>query len=453
MQDNKVNFSVYMLLGSALFGLFFGAGNIIFPIQIGQQAGSQMIPATLGFLLTAAGLPFLGTLALARSETTGVYQLASRVGPRYAVLFTLLLYLTIGPFFALPRTASVAYEISLASYLPAGSLQIVGFVFTFIFFSIAFYFGLKPKNIMDVVGKYLNPIFLALLGIVVVVAIVVPMGNVFTAGSVAPYDTTPLIEGALNGYSTMDGLASLAFGVLVISAVKNKGIKDPKKIAHSISISGIVVFVLMAVIYTSLVYIGASSTGIMAVADNGGLALAQVTNHYFGILGAVVLALIVTFACLKTAIGLITACSEMFHQLLPRFTYRQYMLVVTVFAFFVANFGLTSIIEYAKPILMFIYPLSIALIFLALTEQWFHKSKIVYGMTTMFVMYASLSDFLTTLGVIMKQANIEHIGLIMQKLLPFSDIGLSWLVPLLVGFTVGCCCYRAVKQNQRQGTK
>jgi len=448
MKDKNINFSAYMLLGSALFGLFFGAGNIIFPVQIGQLAGREMMPATLGFLITAAGLPFLGILALARSETAGVYELASRVGPRYALFFTLLLYLTIGPFFALPRTASVAYEIAIASYLPADMLWSVSFGFTFIFFGVAFYFALKPQKIMTVVGKYLNPLFLVLLGIVVLAAIISPMGNAFTAPVSAPYDVNPLLKGTLNGYDTMDGLASLAFGVLVISALKHMGVTNRKGIARSIVISGVVVLVLMGVIYSSLVYIGATSTGIMPVAENGGLALAHVTNHYFGVFGALVLALIVTVACLKTAIGLITACSEMFHHLLPRYTYRQYIIAVAAFAFLVANFGLTTIIEYAKPVLMFIYPLSIALIFLALTEQWFHKSRVVYRITILCVMFASIIDFLTTLGVVTGNDNILHIGLILQKLLPFSDLGLGWVVPLIIGFTVGLYVH-TVQRNKK----
>jgi LIVCS family branched-chain amino acid:cation transporter len=451
MEDKNIKFSAYMLLGSALFGLFFGAGNIIFPVQIGQLAGQEMIQATLGFLLTAAGLPFLGILALARSETTGVYELASRVGRRFSLFFTLLLYLTIGPFFALPRTASVAYEIAIASYLPADMLWLVSFIFTFIFFSVAFYFALKPQKIMDVVGKYLNPLFLMLLGIVVLAAIVSPMGNAFTAPVSPPYDASPLLKGTLNGYDTMDGLAALAFGVLVIAAVKNMGVTNRKSVARSIIISGVVVLVLMGIIYTSLVYIGASSTGIMPVAENGGLALAQVTNHYFGMFGALVLALIVSVACLKTAIGLITACSEMFHRLFPRYTYRQYIVAVTAFAFFVANFGLTTIIEYAKPVLMFIYPLSIALIILALTEQWFHKSRVVYRITILCVLFASMIDFVATLGAVTGNDNILHIGLILQKLLPFSDLGLSWVFPLIIGFGIGLYVHTTQrnKKNKR----
>jgi len=450
MQNTKLKFSSELVLGSALFGLFFGAGNIIFPIQIGQAAGPRMLLATLGFLVTAAGLPFLGILALAQSETRGVYELASRAGSRYAMLFTLLLYLTIGPFFALPRTASVAYEIAFASYLPTWMLQGASIAFTFIFFAAAYFIARNPQKIISVVGRYLNPIFVGLIAVVVLATIIFPMGNIFNTVALPPYDTMPFVAGALSGYETMDGLAALAFGVLVINAVKDMGIKGAKPIARSIVISGVFVLWLMGIIYTCLIYMGASSTGSLPVAENGGIALAQIINHYFGIFGAIVLALIVILACLKTAIGLITACSEMFNDLFPAFSYRQYMIVVTGFSFFVANFGLTSIIEFAKPVLLFIYPLSISLILLGLFETRFNRSKTVYQITMFFVTYASLADFLAAFGPIVGDQNIQHIGLLMQQTLPFSDVGLGWIVPFALGVTLGTYVYMKHERKEHE---
>lgn len=437
MQDKKLTFSSYMLIGSALFGLFFGAGNLIFPVQIGQEAGANMLPATLGFLITAVGLPFLGILAIGLTNSNGLYGLASKINHHYAVMLTVLLYLTIGPLFSLPRTGSVAFEIGFANYLPEQMINIALFIFTLLFFGIAYYFSMKPSKLMDLVGKILNPIFLTVLGIVIIAALFLPMGSVGTAVVQEKYLENAFFKGILSGYDTMDGLASLAFGIVIVQALKDMGVKKPQNIAKSITKSGVIVLVLMVVIYISLIYVGVTSTGIMDVATNGGVVLAKVTNHYFGRFGAVILAIIVIFACLKTAIGLITACSETFVELFPRFTYKQFVLLNTIMAIIVANFGLTSIIELAKPILMFIYPLSISLILLGLLEPLFNKERIVYLTTTIFVLYASVADGLTTLGAIVKHDWIMQCGTKLQSILPFSTIGMGWIIPALLGFTIG----------------
>ena len=296
--DKRLSLSSYIFIGSMLFGLFFGAGNLIFPVHMGQEAGTNILPATLGFLVTGIGLPFLGVVAIGVSKSDGLFDLASRVHPIYGIFMTVALYMTIGPFFALPRTGTVSYEIGIAPYLPSQYQTIGLLLFTVIFFAIALAFSMKPTKILIWVGKILNPLFLVFLAILIVTAFLKPMGVISEAAVHGNYVTEPFITGFTQGYNTMDALASLAFGIIVVQTIKGLGVRNPSNIAIDTIKSGIVSVILMAVIYGSLAYIGATSVGQFEVSENGGIALAQIAQHYFGSFGSVLLAIIVTVACL-----------------------------------------------------------------------------------------------------------------------------------------------------------
>lgn len=177
-----------------LFGLFFGAGNLIFPVHMGQEAGASVFLANLGFLATGIGLPFLGVIAMGVSKSSGVFDLASRINRRYALIFTLLLYLTIGPFFALPRLATTSFEIGLAPFVPKDLQWLVLAGFSALFFLAVWLFSRKPSKILDYVGKFLNPLFLALLGILIVLAFVKPLGHVASAAVGENYISSPFLK-------------------------------------------------------------------------------------------------------------------------------------------------------------------------------------------------------------------------------------------------------------------
>ena len=169
--------SQYILVGSMLFGMFFGAGNLIFPVHLGQEAGSNVWFANIGFMITAIGLPFLGIIAMGISRSEGLFDLASRVNKPYAHFVTVLLYLTIGPAFAIPRTAAVSFEIGFASHIDASMQDIYLGIFSLIFFVLTLLFALKPGKILTWIGKILNPLFLIFLAILMVTAIINPMGD------------------------------------------------------------------------------------------------------------------------------------------------------------------------------------------------------------------------------------------------------------------------------------
>jgi LIVCS family branched-chain amino acid:cation transporter len=440
----KLNFQSNLLIGSLLFGLFFGAGNLIFPVQMGQSAGNNTLQATIGFLITGVGLPLLGVIATAISQSESLFDMAKPVNRIYSILFTCMLYLTIGPLFAIPRTATVAFEVGLNPFIEEEYLQIGLFVFSLIFFVVTLCFSLRPGRILDWVGKYLTPIFVLLLSILIIATYVNPMGDVSQYAAQGNYVNKPLFTGILDGYNTMDALASLAFAIIIISNIENLGIKDPKRKAIETFKSGLVCLVGMSVIYASLAYMGATSLGSVSSASNGGIIMSMVSEHYFGFTGKVLLAAIVTVACLKTAIGLITSCAQMFSKMFPKsVSYNKYAVIFTVCSFIIANFGLNKIIQLSIPVLMFLYPLAITLIILSLLAPIINKQTDIYRWTTALTVIAAFFDFCNALPTTMKETTIVK-GIIdfAHMYLPGFDYGFGWIVPAICGFVIGTIIWR-----------
>lgn len=446
----KLDFHQNLLIGSLLFGLFFGAGNLIFPVQMGQQAGNHTFAATIGFLITGVGLPMLGIIASALSKSESLFDMARPVGSRYASIFTCLLYLTIGPLFAIPRTATVAFEVGIHPFISDEYLKIGLIIFSFIFFAFTIYFSLKPGQILEWVGKYLTPIFLVLLSILLIATFVSPMGEVREYAAQGNYGTQPLFTGLLDGYNTMDALASVAFAIIIISNIQKLGIKDSNSIAMETCKSGLVSVAGMAIIYGSLAYMGATSLGSVSPANNGGSILSMVSNHYFGVVGKVLLAAIVGVACVKTAIGLITSCSEMFSEMFPKsISYKKYAVTFTVFSFVIANFGLNNLIQLSIPVLMFLYPLVITLILLSILAPFINKQSDVYKWTTALTIIAAFFDFCKALPQpLQENVIVAQLVNFANVYLPGFNYGFGWIIPSLCGFIIGLIIWGVrVKKN------
>ena len=244
----KLTFKESMFIGSMLFGLFFGAGNLIFPVHMGQESGSAVFWANLGFLVTGIGLPFLGVIAIGVSKTSGVYELAERIGKKYALVFTVLLYLVIGPFFALPRLATTSFEIGLAPFIQSKQQHVFLVIFSILFFFTAWWLSRRPTKILDYVGKFLNPAFLILLGILLVLAFIHPLGAIDQATVQPSYQEHSFFTGFTQGYNTLDALAALAFGILIVTTIRNMGVTKPSEIAKDTIKSGAISIVLMGII-------------------------------------------------------------------------------------------------------------------------------------------------------------------------------------------------------------
>lgn len=437
----------YVLVASMLFGLFFGAGNLIFPIILGAKAGASLVPALLGMLVTAVGMPLLGIVALGVSRSSGLMEMSSRISKGYGYFFTCALYLTIGPFFAIPRCAATSFTMGIAP-LVSGSQTLVQAIFTTLFFAAVLYFALRPSNIMNSVGKYLNPIFLVCLGILVVTAMLSPQDAVSEVPVSGSYADSAFATGFLQGYDTLDALASLAFGIIVINVIKGMGIEEPGEIAKSTIKAGIFSMILMTVIYALIALVGAQSYGLYAdqLADpsfNGGTAFAVIAKHYLGSAGMIVLALTVTFCCMKTAIGLVTSCADTFSEIFPNsLSYRNWAIAFTAFALLVSNIGLSKIISISAPVLYFLYPLAIVLILMTIFGRFFGNARSVYVCGISFTMIAAVLDLLRVSGAASVQGIVEWAA----GWLPLYSMGLGWVVPGAVGVIVGLIVAKTKKK-------
>lgn len=449
MQE-QLNMKQRILVAGTLFGMFFGAGNLIFPVHLGQLAGYHVVPAMVGFIITAVGIPILGVAAIGNTHSDGLQSLANKVGTGYGYVLTCLLYLTIGPFFAIPRCATTSFTTGIAPMLgnriPESAALLI---FSVIFFALVLFFSLRPANITVWIGKIINPLFLMFLAVLVVTALINPGTDVSAVQPDSAYQSGALFSGIIEGYGTMDAIAGLAFGIVVIDIIRSMGVTDDAAVAKDVLLSGILTGILMAVIYIATILMGAQSRGLFEISENGGIALAQISGYYLGTAGNIVLALTITFACLKTSIGLVTSCSDAFARMFPeKLSYKAWACVFTVFSFVVSNFGLSRIIEYSLPVLMFLYPLAITLILLALIGKLFDHDRVVYVSVTVFTCFSALFDLIKTLPEgIRSSLHLDAAVEAAQKILPWFDLNLGWILPAAVGFVLGMVI-RAVRNNE-----
>lgn len=433
----KLSFSSYTAIGLMLFALFFGAGNLIFPAQLGQNAGTNLWPAIIGFLITGVGLPLLGLIAMSFSGSRNLQELSGRVHPMYGVFFTSLLYLTIGPFFASPRTGTVAFEVGISPFINESSQQMGLFIFTLLFFAVVLFFSLKPAKLVDNVGKFLAPGLVILLAVLLATAIINPMGTMEAPQEA--YESGAFITGFLNGYNTMDALASLVFGIIVINAIRAMGVTSNTDILKTTVKAGSISILLLGLIYGGIAYLGATSTQVFGIFKTGGPVLSNAASYYYGTFGSVLLAITIILACLTTAIGLTVANAEYFHTLFPQISYKAMVVFFAILTFVIANFGLTNIITYSVPVLMFIYPLAIVLILLTFLSPLFNHARMVYSSTIAVTFLISIIDGLKALC---ESLGIEYFNWMRplvafyEQSLPLYSQGLGWLLPAIVVITL-----------------
>lgn len=427
---NKISFSFIVAVGFMLFALFFGAGNLIFPAMLGQSAGTNVWSANAGFVVTGVGLPLLGVIALGISGKSDLQSLASRVHPIFGIIFTVALYLSIGPLFAIPRTGTVSFEIGVKPFISEEYSVIGLIIFTIIFFGITAYFSLKSSKIVDIVGKFLTPFLLLFIAILIIAAFFNPIGQ-FQAPA-ENYMNNAFFKGFQEGYLTMDALAAFVFGIIVINAVKEKGASTKKEIMIAVTKAGVIAAALLGIIYTSLSFIGASSVEGLGLLDNGGAVLSGASNHYFGSFGGILLSLIVFGACLTTSIGLITSCSSYFSKVMPSISYNKFVIIFSVFSAGLANFGLNELIAVSVPVLVAIYPLVICLMALTFLHPLFKGKKEVYQGSMLLTLIVALFDGLNAAGI-----TIAPINDLLAIVLPLYEVGLGWIVPAIIGGVLG----------------
>ena len=449
MTTKKLTLRQKILVAGTLFGMFFGAGNLIFPVHLGQMAGQNALPAIIGFIITAVGIPILGVAAIGITHSDGLQTLSGKVGKGYGIFFTCLLYLTIGPLFAIPRCATVSFTTGITPLLGADSPErLYLLLFSAVFFAFVLFFSLRPGKITVWIGKIINPLFLFFFAVLMLAALLAPGAAVSAVEPVEAYRSDAFFPALIEGYGTMDAIADLAFGIVVIDVIRRMGVDNDDTIAEDVLSSGLLTGALMALIYVVSIVVGAQSRGLFELSENGGIALTQIAGHYLGGVGLFILAFTITFACLKTSIGLVTACAETFSKMTNgKISYRSWAILFTVFSFAVSNIGLSAIIEYSIPMLMLIYPPAIALILLAFLGKFFAHDRTVYIATMIGTWAAAIFDCMKTLPAPVQAAlHLDAPIAFAAAHLPLFDKNLGWLLPAVIGFAAGM----AIRASRRQ---
>ncbi|MCW3171614.1 branched-chain amino acid transport system II carrier protein [Shewanella subflava] len=440
MQTTKLSITDTFGLGFMAFAFFLGAGNLIFPTFAGFLAGENMPLAMLGFLLTAVGMPLIGLIAVAKSNG----KIMAYLPPFAATALAIAIYIIIGPAFAAPRTSLVAFEIGARPFIAnpdavvmiAGqSINIAQLIFTLVFFAIVMVMSLFPGKLLDSVGKVLTPILILLL-------VALAMSVLFLSGSevgapVDEYLSSPLSKGIIEGYNTMDTLASILFGMLIIDLLRKKGIENAADQTKYLIRAAIIAASGLAFVYISLFFLGVTAGDLATGASNGGVILTNYVDHHFGMLGIVLLSTVVALACLTTGIGLVTACSEFFNELLPKISYQRFVIFFSVVCATVANVGLSQLISISVPVLMTIYPVAIALVLITLITPKFARPAFSQRLVLSVALAFGILDGFKAAGVDMSTFNF----------LPLHAEGMAWLLPTVIVTVVCLFLPRSAQSN------
>ena len=428
-------------IGLMMFSVFFGAGNLIFPPALGQLAGVNLTPAITGFLITGVGLPLLGIVAIAVTGGDYTKFIAERVHPKAAVVLLSVLYLTIGPLFAIPRTGAVSFEIGIRPLLLDENIMLGQLLYTLVFFGLTYYLALNPSRIVARVGNLLTPVLLLFLVILFAKSFASPLGDLLDP--LANYAVGPMLQGFQDGYLTMDLLASLAVGAIVVNAVKDEGITETRAIGRICIIGGLISVTLMSLVYVSLGYLGATSLSVLGVAENGGVILSRVAAIFFGPAGNALLAVIIGFACLTTSIGMASACAWFFNDITQgKIQYQRVLLGSVLFSLVFSNVGLTELIRISIPFLTAIYPVVIVLVILSLGNGLFGGRTEVYRWSLGLTFFFSIFDGLNAAGL-----QITAVNLLLEQYLPLYGAHLGWVIPALLGALFGGMLSCAAKKE------
>ncbi|UCZ52293.1 branched-chain amino acid transport system II carrier protein [Bacillus shivajii] len=427
MNNKTLSRNETLAIGFMMFALFLGAGNLIFPPALGQEAGTSVWSATIGFLVTGVGLPILAIIAIAKSGGD-LKKVSERVGPLFAIIFPLVVYLAIGPLFGIPRTGSVAYEIGLLPYLTNGASTLSLFIFTLIFFSLTFWLSLNPSKLVGRIGKGLTPLLVILLGVLAFTGIISPLGS--PESPVGGYEQFAFFTGFQEGYFTMDAIAALVFGIVVIARMKERGITSTEETTKKAIQVGVIAGIGLALVYLSLAFLGSTSVETVGYQANGGVILTGIADQLLGTIGLLLLSFVITIACLTTSVGLTSAFGEYIQRVAPRFPYTVTIGVISLFSLLMANMGLTQLLQFSLPMLIMIYPVAIVLIVLTIFKNTFNEDSRVFKGAVIGAAIVSIPDGLSNTETF---ANLSEFIVS----LPLGEMGIAWIIPALIGALIG----------------
>ncbi|MCC0657549.1 MULTISPECIES: branched-chain amino acid transport system II carrier protein [unclassified Clostridioides] len=419
MGEKQIKFKDVIVIGFALFAMFFGAGNLIFPPYLGVLSGGSWLVAFIGFLFADGGLALLAVIAATKfnGDTSKMF---SRAGKGLSVVLGCAMVICIGPLLAIPRTAATTYEMGILPTIGSGISPVI---FSIVFFAIVLVLTIRPSKVVDIVGSILTPALLIALAVLIVKGIVSPLGDIRDTSLIQ----NVFAEGITQGYQTMDALAASVFASIIIMSVIAKGYTGEKEKMKATVSAGVIAVIGMALVYGGLCYLGATVSKIYGQDVQQTALIVSITASLLGNTGKILLAIIVALACLTTAIGLSSAAGQYFSTLTDgKLKYEHIVIVVCVFSAIISNFGVSTIIKFSSPILSMVYPATITLVILALFSNKI-KNDNVFKCAAYMALLVSVLTVATSFGI-----NIPLVNS-----LPLASLGFNWVVPVVIAGIIG----------------
>lgn len=398
-----------IVVGFALFAMFFGAGNVVFPPYIGMHAGEQWANGFLFYFIADIGLALVAMFAILHAG--GADNITGRIGHVASKVLMCAVILCIGPMVAIPRTAATTLEMSVTPFFSG----ISPVVFSIIFFAVILLLSIKQSAVIDIVGKILTPALLIGLLVLIVKGFVSPIGDIVDTGVSASEVT---VNGIKSGYQTMDVLAAMAFGIIILSSADEKGYTDSKSAAKMIGIAAALSGVLLMIVYFGLTYLGATASTVFPTDISRANLVIGIVELLLGKAGLIIFAIVIALACITTAVALVSSAASFFAKLAnDKISYSVFVVVICVSSAVISNLGLDMIIAIATPVLDIVYPPMLVLILMSWFGDKLHKSVYV----------SSVAGSL--IASVLATASLYGMNVPVIDSLPLASLGLGWLTP------------------------
>ncbi|MGB1307576.1 MAG: branched-chain amino acid transport system II carrier protein [Oceanihabitans sp.] len=408
----------------ALFALFFGAGNLLLPPLLGYQAGNDWFWVTLGFILTAVVIPIIGIFAHARLQGT-MYDFAKKVSPLFSSIYCVLIYI-IAVVIPSPRTAAATHEIAISPFFNSSSL-----LTSSIYFALVFVFVCNRSRILNIIGKFLTPFIVLFL--LLVIGIGLYSSTFLATNSVIE---TPIVAGILEGYQTFDAIGAVVVGAVIIISINLKGYTTFETKKNIIKKAGLIAGLGLFIIYAGLISVGAYygsqitvDTALSSDMQRAAL-LRNISISSLGVVGNSVLSFLIALACFTTAVGIVTGTADYFKGIFKNNQNIYYLVafLACIFGVVIGQLNFNTIIVFAFPVLLFIYPITIVLILLNVLPEKY-ASKAVFRAVVIITFIFSIPDVLNFL------MPSENISAIIENI-PFASHNLAWVLPAILVFVV-----------------
>ena len=412
----KLNKKDFLQISFMVFGMFFGAGNLIFPPLIGKESGISFYLSILGFSLSAVLIPIIAIIEVSKFDS--IENILEKIGKKFSVIFLSMLYITIGPLVAIPRAASTSYSIIFENF---SDITIIRVIYSIVFFGIIYVLCLTPNHLVNKLGKYLTPILFTLILVIFFGTVIKGVSNFILPTE--KYMKLPLLQGFLDGYSTLDALTAILFGLVIQINLRYKGLNDDKSIREYTVKSSTLAGLALFAIYFIIAFLGSSTARMFPYTKNGAEILSSITYYVFGKFGFVLLAIVFTIACSSICISLLTCISEFYYKNNNKISYRKWLLLWTFISMLLSISGLNNILSFTMPLLLLMNPITIWIIFLTVTDKIFGGDVLIYKYTTYTVTIFSLLSILPKIRVDLKLVNV------ILSYIPFSKYEFTWFIP------------------------